>query len=118
MERYICSICGKTFTYNELGRRIDEMEKNWRCPMCGAGKTQFYTEEIDEDFEVTIFRYYPFKVGEKIHIEDGPRKGDWEVVEVEDKKITFRCPITKKEFRWDRFCFFVEKRLQKWPKDQ
>ena len=117
MERYVCSICGNTYTFEELGKRIDEMEKGWRCPMCGAGKSQFYTEKIEgEETEVTVFRYYPFRVGEKIHIEDGPRKGDWEVVSVDDRKVLLRCPVTKKEFKWDRFCFFVEKKVQKWPK--
>ncbi len=34
------------------------------------------------------FRSYPFRVGEKIHIEDGPRRGDWEVVGVSEASFT------------------------------
>ncbi|MBU0994061.1 MAG: hypothetical protein KJ737_16330 [Proteobacteria bacterium] len=57
---------------------------------------------------VVKFKPYPFKTGEKIHIEDGPRKGDWEVADVSDRKVILRCPVSKKEFSWDRFCYFTE----------
>ncbi len=57
---------------------------------------------------VALFRPYPFKAGQKMHIADGPRKGDWEVVGATDRKVTLRCPITKREYEWDRFCYFVE----------
>jgi hypothetical protein len=66
--------------------------------------------------EVTIFKRYPFEVGQKIFIEDGPRKGDWQVVAVTDHKVTLRCPISLKEFKWGRFCYFTEKReIEEWP---
>jgi hypothetical protein len=57
---------------------------------------------------VTIFRPYPFRVGQKIYIEDGPRRGDWEVVGLSDRKVKFRCPMSLREVEWDRFCYFVE----------
>ncbi len=38
--------------------------------------------------KVVTFRPYPFRVGEKIHIEDGPRRGDWEVVGVSEASFT------------------------------
>jgi hypothetical protein len=57
---------------------------------------------------VTIFRRYPFKVGQKIYIEDGARRGDWEVVGVSDRKLKLRCPISNREFEWNRFCYFME----------
>jgi len=57
---------------------------------------------------VTIFRPYPFKAGQKIYIEDGPRRGDWEVVGVSERKLKLRCPISNREFEWNRFCYFVE----------
>jgi hypothetical protein len=57
---------------------------------------------------VIIFRQYPFKVGQKIYIEDGPRRGDWEVVGVTDRKLKLRCPISNREFEWNRFCYFME----------
>ena len=66
--------------------------------------------------KVTFFRLYPFEVGQKIHIEDGPRKGDWEVIGVNDRKVKFRCPVSLREFEWDRFCYFVEERYSsEWP---
>ncbi|MBT8356541.1 MAG: hypothetical protein HKO79_01385 [Desulfobacterales bacterium] len=61
-----------------------------------------------EESKVSIFRQYPFHEGQKINIDGGPRKGDWEVIGVTDHKVTFRCPISFKEFKWDRFCYFVE----------
>jgi hypothetical protein len=64
---------------------------------------------------VTIFTPYPFVVGEKIQIAEGPRHGDWLVAGIDDKKITLRCPISGREFLWDRFCYLVEKREQEWP---
>lgn len=65
--------------------------------------------------KVTIFKSYPFEVGQKIYLEDGPRKGDWEVVGVSDRKVKLRCPISNREFEWDRFCYHLEDRTQPWP---
>ena len=67
--------------------------------------------------KITFFRLYPFEVGQKIHIHDGPRKGDWEVIGFNDRKVKFRCPVSFREFEWDRFCYFVEERDNSdWPK--
>lgn len=66
---------------------------------------------------VNIFKPYEFKVGEKINIAAGNRAGDWEVVAMTEKKVTLRCPISKKEFTWDRFCFHVETTTTQWPAD-
>jgi hypothetical protein len=30
----------------------------------------------------TVFRPYPMEAGQKIYIESGPRRGDWEVIGV------------------------------------
>jgi len=62
-----------------------------------------------EKHEVTVFRPYPFGVGEKITIESGPRRGDWEVIGVSERKVKLRCPISRREVEWDRFCYRVEK---------
>ena len=43
--------------------------------------------------KVAMFRPYPFQAGQKIHIETGPRKGDWEVIGVSDRKVELRCPF-------------------------
>jgi len=66
--------------------------------------------------DVTIFRPYEFEVGEKITIDHGPRRGDWEVVGVSERKVSLRCPISGREVEWDRFCYLVEKRTNvSWP---
>ena len=65
---------------------------------------------------VTIFKTYPFVVGQKIFIQDGPRRGDWEVIAVGEKKIKLRCPISQREFEWNRFCYWVEEEQNSpWP---
>jgi hypothetical protein len=60
--------------------------------------------------KVVMFRPYPFRVGQKIHIEGGPREGDWEVVQVSDRTVELRCPVSQRQFEWHRFCYFVEER--------
>ena len=66
---------------------------------------------------VIKFKPYPFEEGQKIHIDGGPRNGDWEVIGVTDRKIKLRCPISFKEFEWNRFCYFSEEQDGvEWPK--
>ena len=65
--------------------------------------------------KVSVFSPYAFVAGQKINIADGPRKGDWEVVAVTDRKVKLKCPISLREFEWDRFCYFVEDNDQQWP---
>ena len=57
---------------------------------------------------VAVFRPYPFKEGQKIYIAEGPRQGDWEVVAVSERKVKLRCPFSKREFEWNRFCYLAE----------
>ncbi|MFW8599944.1 hypothetical protein ACOHYD_00465 [Desulfobacterota bacterium M19] len=57
--------------------------------------------------EILVFKPYPFKIGQKIKIEGGKRAGDWEVIAVNDSKITLRCPVSGREFEWARFCYQV-----------
>ena len=67
--------------------------------------------------KVVIFKPYPFTSGQKIYIDGGPRKGDWEVVSVGDKKVKLRCPISNREFDWNRFCYAIEERTDvEWPR--
>ena len=66
--------------------------------------------------KVSVFSPYSFSEGQKINIADGPRKGDWEVVGVTAKKVKLRCPVSLREFEWDRFCYFVEDRDDLWPR--
>lgn len=66
--------------------------------------------------EVIFFEPYPFTLGQKINIKAGPRKGDWEIIGVGEKKIKLRCPISLREFEWNRFCYFTEKKSGvEWP---
>jgi hypothetical protein len=68
------------------------------------------------EMTVAIFRPYAFHVGQKIYIESGPRRGDWEVVGLGDRKVKLRCPISQREVEWDRFCYFVEENDNSpWP---
>lgn len=68
--------------------------------------------------DVTVFRPFPFKVGQKIRIEKSRRKGDWEVVAISDHKITLKCPVSKKEFEWTKFCYQVEEEKGvDWPQN-
>jgi hypothetical protein len=65
---------------------------------------------------VFFFKPYPFEVGQKIYIDGGPRKGDWEVIGISDRKVKLRCPISAREFEWNRFCYFAEARKnEQWP---
>ena len=69
--------------------------------------------------KVVTFRPYPFRVGEKIYIEAGPRRGDWEVVGVGERKVKLRCPISQREFEWDHFCYYVKERNGfDWPRQE
>jgi hypothetical protein len=66
--------------------------------------------------EVIIFKPYPLAVGQKIFIKGGPRKGDWEIIGIDDRKVKLRCPVSLREFEWDQFCYFAEKRSNEpWP---
>jgi len=66
---------------------------------------------------VILFKPYPMEVGQKIHIAGGPRAGDWEVIGVSERKVKLRCPVSFREFEWDRFCYFSElQQDREWPR--
>ena len=66
--------------------------------------------------KVTVFNPYPFRVGQKIHIDGGPRGGDWEVIGLTERKVGLRCPLSGREVEWDRFCYFAEENDNlEWP---
>lgn len=65
---------------------------------------------------IAVFRPYPFTPGQKIHIQGGPRNGDWQVVRVNERKVTLRCPVSGKVFEWARFCYLVDEQNERpWP---
>ncbi len=65
--------------------------------------------------KITLFTPYPFTVGQKIRITAGHRAGDWLVVAVSEKKVTLRCPVSRREFEWDRFCYQSGESDGPWP---
>lgn len=66
--------------------------------------------------KITIFEPYPFVVGEKVRIVGGKRRGDWQVVGLDDRQVTLRCPVSGREFAWNRFCYLVrEEVVASWP---
>ena len=65
--------------------------------------------------KIIFFKRYPFREGQKIHIEDGPRKGDWQVLATDNKKVTLLCPVSGRQVEWDRFCYYVEEKAATWP---
>lgn len=67
---------------------------------------------------VTVFRPYDFRPGQQIRVEEGPRRGDWEVISCSERKVTLRCPVSGREFAWDRFCYLVEEREAEWPAEE
>jgi hypothetical protein len=70
-----------------------------------------------EKQKVVLFKPYPFEEGQLIHIESGPRRGDWKVIGVTERKVRLKCPVSHKEFDWDRFCYFVQERTDiPWPR--
>lgn len=71
------------------------------------------------EHEVIIFKEYQLKVGQKIHIDDGFRRGDWLVIGSSERKIQLRCPVSGAEIECDKTFFFTEKRRQpEWPASQ
>ena len=69
--------------------------------------------------KVSIFKPYPFYEGQKIRIDGGPRNGDWEIVSFTERKVKLRCPISSKEFEWNRFCYLAEERSEApWPQKE
>lgn len=65
--------------------------------------------------KVLVFDPYQFKSGQKIYINGGKRKGDWEVVDYDDEKLTLQCPISGVKLSVSQFCYFVEEVTQEWP---
>ena len=40
MKQYVCSICG--YIYDEAaGGKWEDLPVDWKCPLCGADKSQF-----------------------------------------------------------------------------
>jgi len=72
-------------SHGEKGLKRTAFMSNKKDQACANGE--------DKHPKVLIFRPYPFQVGQKIFIESGPRRGDWEVLALGDQKVRLRCPI-------------------------
>lgn len=68
--------------------------------------------------KILFFKRFPFEIGQKIHISDGPRRGDWLVESVTEKKVSLRCPVSGHRVEWNRFCYFVDEREGRWPSEE
>jgi len=67
--------------------------------------------------DVAVFKPYTFEIGQKIRIENSRRAGDWEIAAVGEHTVTLRCPISHKEFEWNKFCYLVaEEKNVTWPR--
>lgn len=78
------------------------------------------TAPIDPHKEAAVHNYlalrpYPLEIGQKLFIESGPRRGDWAVISLSDRKVKLRCPFSGREVEWDRFCYLVEEKKGTWP---
>ncbi len=79
-------------------------------------KRLFNLEKWEQVTAVAVFKPYPFQVGQKIFIEAGPRRGDWEVIAVDEETVRLRCPVSRREVEWDRFCYLAWEGLgEPWP---
>ena len=56
--------------------------------------------------QFSVFHPYPLQVGHKIFIESGPRRGDWEVIGLSDRKVKLRCPFFPAA-RWSGTVFVI-----------
>lgn len=66
--------------------------------------------------KVAVFKQFPFEEGQRVRIDDGPRRGDWQVIGLNERKIRLRCPVSGREVEWDRFCYLAEVNEQEWPR--
>lgn len=73
------------------------------------------SREEDTRSSYLVFKPYPLQVGHRIFIESGPRRGDWQVIGLSDRKVRLRCPFSGREVEWDRFCYLVEEQHGQWP---
>lgn len=43
--KYVCSICGYVYDEAEQGVPFEQLPSDWRCPWCGAAKSDFVPQE-------------------------------------------------------------------------
>lgn len=48
MKKYVCSICGYVYDEAKEGVPFDDLPDDWKCPLCGAPKSEFQPERKEE----------------------------------------------------------------------
>ncbi len=46
--KYVCMICGYVYDEAEQGKPFDELPDDWKCPWCGATKTNFKSQGAED----------------------------------------------------------------------
>lgn len=46
--KYVCSICGYVYDEAKEGKPFAELPDSWVCPICGAAKSAFRSEQAAE----------------------------------------------------------------------
>ena len=57
---YVCELCGYEYDPKagdpdngiDPETEFDEIDAEWVCPLCGAGKEDFEEQEVEDDHEV------------------------------------------------------------------
>lgn len=52
--KYVCQICG--YIYDDAKEKVpfEQLPADWKCPLCGAAKTDFKPETADEEKEKPV----------------------------------------------------------------
>ena len=44
MAKYVCTICNYVYDEETEGKKFEELESDWVCPLCAVDKTHFELE--------------------------------------------------------------------------
>lgn len=52
--KYVCQICG--YIYDDTKEKVpfEQLPADWKCPLCGAAKTDFKPETADGEKEKPV----------------------------------------------------------------
>ena len=52
--KYVCQICG--YIYDDAKEKVlfEQLPADWKCPLCGAAKTDFKPETADGEKEKPV----------------------------------------------------------------
>ena len=43
--KYVCQVCGYVYDEEVEGKKFEELEEDFACPLCGVSKEEFEKEE-------------------------------------------------------------------------